>query len=44
MWGGKVFAEGKNPSTSFDLDRWMKTLPAAMDRGDGSDRFHQLDL
>jgi transposase len=25
--GGKIHAEGAIPSTRFDLDRWMKTLP-----------------
>jgi hypothetical protein len=24
---GKIYAEGWIPSTRFDLDRWMKTLP-----------------
>jgi hypothetical protein len=24
---GKIHAEGAIPSTRFDLDRWMKTLP-----------------
>ena len=25
--GSKIHAEGWIPATSFDLDRWMKTLP-----------------
>jgi hypothetical protein len=29
--GGKTHAEGAIPSTRFDLDRWMKSLPR--DRG-----------
>jgi hypothetical protein len=24
---GRIHAEGKIPTTRFDLDRWMKTLP-----------------
>ena len=41
---GDVQSEGSLPATRSDLDRWMKTPSAAVDSGDGSHRFHRLDL
>jgi|SRR5580700_478635 hypothetical protein len=38
---GAIHAEGTLPATRWELDRWMKTLPPAVDRGDGS---HWVDL
>jgi hypothetical protein len=41
---GRIRAEGAIPATRWDLDRGMKTLPAAVDSGDRSHHLHRWDL
>src|SRR5437016_12517379 len=41
---GQVHQEGKVGATRWELDDWIKTLPQPLDRGDGSNDFHRLDL
>ena len=41
---GQIHTEGSISATRLDLDHWMKTLPPAVECGDGSDDVHGLDL
>jgi hypothetical protein len=42
--GGKVYCEGSLPATRLDLDPRDENTSAAVERGDGSDYVHRLDL
>src|SRR5438874_8415987 len=41
---GQVHQEGKVGATRWELDDWIKDSSSALDRGDGSNDFHRLDL
>ena len=41
---GQIHQEGTIGATRRELDMWMKTLPQPLDRGDGGDDLHRVDL